>query len=308
MPALADVRFSQCGVDITCRPGAFIIERGHDPYVFGHAQSNDLWVLKVPGDALRGRIRAPDRFSTLQFDATGGVGALFVDLLHLIPGRFEQMTPEAHKSVGQQLIDLLVLALRSDERALFSAASGVREAHLARIERYVRENLARKELAPEQVAAACGISVRYLHELFRDTNQTLGAWIREQRLIAARQALEDRSCNLTITEIAYAGALVTMPSSRGCSELRSGDPVGVPPAGVRRTNVMTTGDDDRAGCRSGRAPSRDPTPHDGTPRVGVSGLAKGSTRPTWLSARSIPKRRQAIGIGAWCAAQTDDET
>jgi AraC-like DNA-binding protein len=203
VPALADVSFSQCDVDIVCKPGAFILERGHEPYVFGHEAANDLLVLKVPGQALRGRIRAPDRFSTLQFNASGGVGALFVDMLNLIPGRFDGMTPEAMSSIGLQLIDLLVLALKSDERALFSSASAVREAHLSRIERHVRQHLASPDLGPEQVAAACGISVRYLHELFRDTNQTLGAWIREQRLNAAKEALEDRGNNQTIAEIAY---------------------------------------------------------------------------------------------------------
>ncbi len=197
-PAVSDVTFSQCGVEQRCAPGGFILERGHEPYLFGHERANDLWVLKVPGDALRGRIRAPDRFSTLQFDATAGVGALFVDLLHLIPGRFETMSREAHVSIGQQLVDLLVLALKSDERALTSTVSAVREAHLARIEKFVRANLADADLDPEQVAAACRISVRYLHELFRETNQTLGQWVRDQRLHAAREAIRDPFNNETL--------------------------------------------------------------------------------------------------------------
>lgn len=155
IPAAADVLFSQCKVDIRCKPGGFILERGHEPYIFGHEEANDLWVLKVPGEALRGRIRAPERFSTLQFDATQGVGALFVDMLHLIPGHFESMTREAHGYLGLQLVDLLVLALKSDERALFSNASAVREAHLSRIEQFVRANLPDQDLGPERVAGAC---------------------------------------------------------------------------------------------------------------------------------------------------------
>lgn len=203
LPVASDVLFSQCQVDLRCKPGAFIFERGHEPYVFGHEEANDLWVLKVPGEALRGRVRAPDRFSTLQFDATQGVGALFSDMLRIIPGHFASMSPEAHGTLGQQLVDLLVLALKSDERALFSRASAVREAHLSRIEQFVRAHLAEPELTPERVAIACGISVRYLHELFRDTNQTFGSWVREQRLMAARAAIEDAQSNQTIAEIAY---------------------------------------------------------------------------------------------------------
>ncbi len=124
-------------------------------------------------------------------------------MLHLIPSHFENMTREAHGYLGLQLVDLLVLALKSDERALFSNASAVREAHLSRIEQFVRANLTDQDLGPERVAGACGISIRYLHELFRDTNQTLGQWVREQRLAAARRAIEDRHNNQTIAEIAY---------------------------------------------------------------------------------------------------------
>jgi AraC-like DNA-binding protein len=45
--------------------------------------------------------------------------------------------------------------------------------------------------------------VRYLHELLRDTNQTLGQWIRDQRLAAAREKLRDASGGDSIAQIAY---------------------------------------------------------------------------------------------------------
>ena len=145
----------------------------------------------------------PDRFCSLQFDAADGAGGLFTDMLHLIPNRFEAMSLETRSTVGQQLIDLLVLALKADERTLTSGNSTVREAHLTRIETFIRKNIGDCELDPEAIARACGISTRYLHELFRDTNQTLGAWIRDQRLEACREHLRDPSNRQTVAEIAY---------------------------------------------------------------------------------------------------------
>jgi len=53
------------------------------------------------------------------------------------------------------------------------------------------------------VARGCEISTRYLHELLRDTNQTLGQWIREQRLEACRDSLKDSNNRQTVAEIAY---------------------------------------------------------------------------------------------------------
>lgn len=203
IPARADVFFSQCGHDVHCRPGSYIIERSHEPYEFSHSEDADLWVLKIATRALAGRLRAPDRFCSLQFDATAGVGGLFADLIHHIPQRLPTMPETAREAIGQQLIDLLALSIQADERTLTSGSSTVRGAHLTRIENFVRANMHRPDLDPELIARECGISVRYLHTLFRDTNQTLGQWIRDMRLDAAREDLRAIRNPLSIAEICY---------------------------------------------------------------------------------------------------------
>ena len=203
VPARSQVRFLQGGVEVRCNPGGFILERSHEPYEFSHAEAADLWVLKVDAKALAGRIRAPGRFCGLQFDASGGAGGLFVDMLQLLPGRYEAMSEEVRSTVGRQLTELLVLALRADPRALTSGSSAVREAHLTRIDAYVRGHLEDPDLDPERIAAACGMSVRYLHELFRDTGLTVGQWIRHQRLEACRSSLSDAASRDSIASIAY---------------------------------------------------------------------------------------------------------
>lgn len=203
VPTKAEVFFSQCGREVKCAPGGFILERSSEPYRFSHAEPADMWVLKVEGEALTGRMRAPDRFCTLQFEAGNGAGGLFSDMLHLLPARFDGMTQEARAAVGRQLVDLLVLAIKADDRVLASGNSTVRSAHLARIEAYIRANLQDFRLDPERIARACGISTRYLHELFKDTGETVRNWIRDQRLAACREALEDPDNIQTAAEVAY---------------------------------------------------------------------------------------------------------
>jgi AraC-like DNA-binding protein len=203
IPARAEVFFSQCGHNVRCSPGSYIIERSHEPYEFSHTDDADLWVLKIATKALAGRLRAPDRFCSMQFDAGQGVGGLFADLVHHIPQRVDAMPEAAREAIGQQLIDLLALSIQSDDRTLTSGASTVRTAHLTRIENFVRSNLHRLELDPEMIARECGISARYLHELFRDTNQTLGQWIRDMRLEAAREDLRATRNPVSIAEICY---------------------------------------------------------------------------------------------------------
>jgi AraC-like DNA-binding protein len=204
VPTRSEVRFSQCGRDVRANPGAFFIERSHEPYEFSHARAADLWVMKVSLEMLGGRVRAPDRFCSLEFDARNGASGLFVDMVRLIPQRYDAMTEETRVTVGRQLVDLLALALQADARILTSGLSSVRAGHLTRIEAFVHHRIGDPDLGPDQVAAGCGISVRYLHELLRDTDRTLGQWIRELRLRAAREDLENPADTRTIGEIAYA--------------------------------------------------------------------------------------------------------
>jgi AraC-like DNA-binding protein len=203
VPVHAEVYFSQCGKDVRCRPGGLILERSHEPYLFSHDRPADLWVLKIAGSALGARVRRPDRFCSMPFDTSSGSGGLFSDMLELIPRRIDGMSEELRATVGRQLVDLLALALKDDERTLTSSGSAVREAHLARIEDFARRHIGDPDLDPETIARACRISTRYLHELLRDTDQTMGEWIRAQRLEAAREALAEPSAKRTIAEIAY---------------------------------------------------------------------------------------------------------
>ncbi|SDR41674.1 Helix-turn-helix domain-containing protein [Rhizobiales bacterium GAS113] len=203
VPVHSEVTFTQSGKEIRCGPGGFFLERSHEPYEFSHAEPADMWVVKVKAKLLGGRIRSPQRFCSIQFDAANGAGGLFTDMLHLIPARFDTMSAEARTMVGQQLIDLLALSVEADERTLTSGTSTVREAHLTRIESFARRNLGSADLDPEMIARACGISTRYLHELFRDTNHTLSQWIRDQRLEACHAALRDPANRQTVAEIAY---------------------------------------------------------------------------------------------------------
>lgn len=203
VPVASEVYFEQCGKEVFCPPGGLLLERSHEPYVFSHAEAADLWVLKITAEALAGQISRPDRFCSMRFDATAGSGALLRDLLDLLPRRLESMSPELRSTVGRQLVDLVALALKEDGRTLTAGGSSVRAAHLMRIESFVRERLGDADLDPETIAAACQISTRYLHELFRDTGRTIAGWIRDLRLDRCRLELADPARRRTIAEIAY---------------------------------------------------------------------------------------------------------
>lgn len=205
VPLRSEVEFSQLGRTTRCAPGQFILEHSDEPYEFSHGAENNMWVIKVPESALKARVGNTSRFCAQHFDTTQGMGLLFSDYLQLISRHCDKQPSEAALALmGVQLIELLGTTLREDSSVLQSSVSVVRSAHLARIDAYVRENLSDPELTPELLAARHGISVRYLHTLFKDTGQSVAQWIRDLRLQRAHEQLMAALPGTSISQIAYA--------------------------------------------------------------------------------------------------------
>lgn len=205
VPQHSAVEFTQMGRNTRCVPGQFLLEHSNEPYEFSHAEHNDMWVLKLPDAALKARVGNTDRFCAQHFDTTAGMGKLFSDYLQLITRHCDRgQSPEALSLMGMQLVELLGLALKEAPSVLQSSLSVVRAAHLARIEAYVRRRLADDRLDPETIASENSISLRYLHDLFKDTGQTVAQWVRDLRLQTAYEQLTGASAAHSIAQIAYA--------------------------------------------------------------------------------------------------------
>lgn len=202
LPRATSVEFRQLGREVRCDPGGFIIERGDEPYRFMYENPNDLFVLKVGRKAFAERVRQPDRFCARVFNATSGTAQLFSTMVDQAQMQAADLGLAAAETIGRQLLELLGLMLDETADAGTSSLSSVRSAHIARVEKFIRMNLKNPDLSPDLIAESCGISKRYLHDLFKDVNGTVSQQIRDQRLIAARDRLA-AAPGLPIAEIAY---------------------------------------------------------------------------------------------------------
>ncbi|HHJ4328266.1 TPA: helix-turn-helix domain-containing protein [Klebsiella pneumoniae] len=203
VPRRSEVHFSQQGNQLCCPPGFFLVERGDAPYRFHYAADNDLLVLKLPERALQGRLRGVERYTRFCFDAQRGLGRVFVDQLALCAERFAECDAGVQHLLLEQAHATLLMVLQGDARVLASEDSPVSSLHLQRVEQYVGQHLHEPELSPQQVAMACGLSLRYLHKLFASTPYTLGEWVRLQRLEGVWRQLRDPHCHLSIGELAF---------------------------------------------------------------------------------------------------------
>lgn len=203
LPVSGSVTFSQLGRTATCTAGQSVLELGEEPYDIAYGDNSRMWVLKMPAAAVRSRLGDPRRFSARGYNMREGVARLFYDYLRLVAHACRTSSIEAYPQMGAHLIDLLALSLQNHPDALQSQSSAVKDAHLSRIEAYVRKHLTDAELSPGSIAQGCGISVRYLHTLFRDTGDSVSCWIRDQRLHYAYEALQRANKFTTVASVAY---------------------------------------------------------------------------------------------------------
>jgi AraC-like DNA-binding protein len=202
--ARSELQYAQEEIDLKCGKSQYFIELANRPYEFGHISENEVWSLRVPAHLLRWHVRSIERYAPYTFDASRGVGALLFDTIRMVPRRLAESPPHLHHDLSRCLLDLLALSFEGNDRVLGSpATNSVKRAHLLRIERFIRANLARPDLSPELIAANCNISSSYLHQLFRTSGLSVGRWIRELRLNACDQDLRNPNCRQGIAEIAY---------------------------------------------------------------------------------------------------------
>jgi len=154
--------------------------------------------VRFPKDWLRNWLPAPESLAARPFRAGAGwSAALSAALATLDTDRDEELAlPEG--VVAEQIAALLALA--AGPEAHVSRGS---EKLLNRIRRTLRDRCHEAGLTPGAVADEHGISKRYLHHLFAQTDNTFGSELMRMRLDCAHRLLSDtRFANLTVSEIA----------------------------------------------------------------------------------------------------------
>lgn len=203
-PITGDVHFSQKGRQLTAQPGQFFIELSSLPYEFYHLHEASLYVLKVPLAVLSPQMRTIERQFARRLSIDEGAGRLLVfQIRHILTLMQSNLLSDLElKILEQQLLNLIVLTLSAPKEVMMSSTSSIQSVHLKRIEHYVCLNLENPALTPKKVAAACHISVRYLHQIFVDLPYTFSEWVKELRLKQANHILKSKSY-VTIEEVAH---------------------------------------------------------------------------------------------------------
>ena len=197
---------SQGDSEFTQHPGDMAIMYAGQPYSIVHTQKSRRLILHIPQDIYRERILAhlKDRQFRSRLLPAGGLVSVMHNMLQALAAEAENLSIKDQYTVAESLLELTAAVLRSEADQEYEIQHARQSALFRRILEFMESNYTDCELTPEKVAAANGISVRYLHSLFNQAGITVSKWIWERRLKACREDLLDPNMNhMRVSQIAF---------------------------------------------------------------------------------------------------------
>ncbi len=193
------------------QPGDLAIYDSTRSYTLRFADRFEELVLKVPRRLVAERIAAPERLTATRVSGASGMGRVAFDFLRSVADQADGLQPHMVERLSTNIVDVVSAALAERLQAT-SAATTTRAAQLLRVKSYVNQHLRDADLSRETIAAAHGISVRYLNRLFETEAESVSHWLRGQRLQhIARDLRDPAQAGRSISEIAYAWGMNSMP-------------------------------------------------------------------------------------------------
>ncbi|MFC9913611.1 helix-turn-helix domain-containing protein [Streptomyces sp. NPDC127197] len=184
---------AQDGRESTFRKGDLVLVDSSLPYearLTGMSAPLSCVIVTLPHALLPLPPRTIRRVLASPVPLGHGMGGALYRWLADVATRADEFTSADAPALASVTTDLLatVLGRCLDVEDAMTPESRRRALHV-RIRDFIDQNLGDPSLSPATVAAAHGISVRHLHQLFAEEGATPAAWIRHRRLERCRRDL-----------------------------------------------------------------------------------------------------------------------
>lgn len=194
----------QDGRSAILKPGDFAIYDVTRPYQLLFDDEFEQLVMQIPREQIRSRLFDADNLTAIGVSGNAGAGRLASMLIAQTASQLAYLDDEGLAQAQNCVLDLAANALGSSQGKRTQIVSESQELTIRRILHFVEDALGDPSLTCEQVAAAHGISERYLRKLFQAKGHSVSEWIWMRRLEHARIDLANpRLAHRSITSIAY---------------------------------------------------------------------------------------------------------
>jgi AraC-like DNA-binding protein len=189
MPLSGFAQVSQDGREASLGPGDLTIYDTSRPYRVTFDRAGQLLILMFPHRDLRLPRDAVAAATATRVSGRAGIGGIVAPMLMNLSSRLDEIGSAQSARLSDNVVDMLG-TLYAD----MLGGSGFRpddpaRTLMSRIRGFIEDNLDQADLDPDTVAAACHVSVSYLHKLFRAEGTSVCRVIRERRLEKCRRDL-----------------------------------------------------------------------------------------------------------------------
>ena len=193
---------AQDGRQAVQRPGDIVlIERR--PAVLRSSPGSRSYLLELPRRRIEGVLGSTKLYNAMTVDAALPGASLVRTYLEELVRVHSSLTPEMAERMASIGIDLIVASFaEAMARAVPKPQQG--NVIVQRAKAQIESHLGDPTLDPAAVAAAIGVSLRRLQELFQERGRCVSEWIWERRLANAAKRLADPACaHIPIGTLAY---------------------------------------------------------------------------------------------------------
>jgi AraC-like DNA-binding protein len=184
--------------------GDCAVFESHRPFELNFDAAFDLWVFAFPQHLVRLGERDRRQLAAHGVNARTGLAGVAGRALLDLATHGEDLGERPSGSALALANDLLVTLLSAPMAESSQLAGSLQRTLPLRIKDYINQRLADPALTPAHVAAAFGISTRYLHKLFEGGPETVAHYIRDRRLERCRlRLLDPRFAHQTVSELAF---------------------------------------------------------------------------------------------------------
>lgn len=194
----------QEGHEALLEEGDLVLSDSTLPYSLSYDDLCSTLVLIVTAEELKHHLPTPEEVIGVKLSGSKGLSRTTSLMLRSVWEQAEEgFPPELGSRIADGILDVFATSWAAT-RNIVVADAAIVGARRIQIKRYIEANLRNPDLNVRAVAAAFGISPRYLHILFASESETVSSYILRRRLEECGKQLTDVLWQRrTITEIAF---------------------------------------------------------------------------------------------------------
>lgn len=178
--------------DCRVTAGNFVLFDTDAPMEWFHEDATEMFNVTLPAHLLESRVRNVTNHFVRPISSATAPWRITWNFLDTVSAQIPHIDEIAAYRYAQSLVDFLGLAIESENGSdTIGTSSGARLAVYKRCTAYIRANISDHSLNPNKIADAMKISVRYLHRVFQDAEDSVCDFIKSTRLEACHAELAD---------------------------------------------------------------------------------------------------------------------